>query len=66
MKLVEFKGDGPSDRPSTHYEFADPKLESLSAGQKALIRIGLVNERRLKAKLRELRAQIAGGALKKN
>ena len=66
VKLVEFKGDGPSDRPSTHYEFADPKLERLSAGQKALIRTGLVNERRLKAKLRELRAQIAGGALKKN
>lgn len=64
VKLVEYKGDEPSDQPSTHYEFVDPKLESLSAGQKALIRTGLVNERRLKAKLRELRAQIAGGAKK--
>ncbi|CAN7373660.1 DUF3014 domain-containing protein [Variovorax sp. LjRoot290] len=65
VKLVQIKGDGPSDRPSTHYEFADPRLENLSAGQKALIRTGLVNERRLKAKLRELRGQVAGGALAK-
>jgi hypothetical protein len=65
VKLVEYKGDEPSDRPSRHYEFVDPKLEHLSAGQKTLIRTGLVNERRLKAKLRELRAQIAGGALAK-
>jgi hypothetical protein len=65
VKRVEYKGDDPSDLPSTHYEFVDPRLESLSAGQKTLIRTGLVNERRLKAKLRELRAQIAGGALAK-
>jgi hypothetical protein len=65
VKLVEFKGDEASDRPSRHYEFVDPRLESLSAGQKMLIRTGLVNERRLKTKLRELRAQIAGGALAK-
>jgi hypothetical protein len=65
VKLVEYKGDEPSGRPSTHYEFVDPRLENLSAGQKALIRTGLVNERRLKAKLRELRGQIAGGALAK-
>ena len=65
VKLVEIKGDVPSERPWVHYEFVDPKLESLSAGQKAMVRVGLVNERRLKAKLKEFRAQIAGGALAK-
>jgi hypothetical protein len=43
------------------YEFADPALESRSAGQKALIRMGPANARRIKAKLREIRALIAGG-----
>jgi len=34
-------------------EYADPDLEELSAGQKILVRVGLDNELRLKAKLRE-------------
>jgi DUF3014 family protein len=37
------------------YEFADPSLEDLSAGQKLLMRSGLDNERRIKAKLRDIR-----------
>ena len=37
------------------YEFADSTLEDLSAGQKILVRSGLDNERRIKAKLREIR-----------
>ena len=65
VKRVEIKGDVPSERPWVHYEFVDPSLESLSAGQKMMIRTGLVNERRLKARLREFRGQIAGGALAK-
>jgi hypothetical protein len=65
VKLVEIKGDTPSERPWVHYEFIDPGLESLSAGQKMMIRTGLVNERRLKARLREFRGQVAGGALTK-
>jgi hypothetical protein len=44
------------------YRFADPELEQLAAGQKILIRMGTVNERRLKAKLAELREAIAGGS----
>ena len=64
--LTEVKGDMPLTRPWVRYEFADPQLESLSSGQKLLVRVGLVNERRLKAKLRDFRSQIAGGmALKK-
>ncbi len=65
VKLVELKGDEPRDRPTLRYEFADPKLETLSSGQKMLIRTGLVNERRLKAKLRELRGLVAAGAAQK-
>jgi len=37
------------------YEFANLSLEDLSAGQKILVRSGLDNERRIKAKLREIR-----------
>src|SRR5262249_50512589 len=55
---------GPIHLVVTHvlYEYADPQLEDLSAGQKALVRIGPANEAKVKAKLRELRAEIAGKA----
>lgn len=43
-------------RPRVLYQFADPQLEALSAGQKVLIRVGADNAARLKAKLGELRA----------
>ena len=42
------------------YQFADPELESLSAGQKIMIRIGKANAARLQAKLREIRGQLVG------
>jgi Protein of unknown function (DUF3014) len=42
-------------QPSVQFEFADPKLESLSAGQKVLIRMGSDNASTVKGKLRELR-----------
>jgi hypothetical protein len=45
-------------QPSVSYKYADPKLESLSSGQKLLIRMGPENESALKAKLRELRAAL--------
>jgi hypothetical protein len=34
----------------------------MSAGQKIMVRVGLVNERRLKAKLKAFRAQLVAGA----
>jgi hypothetical protein len=40
------------------YEFSDPELESRSAGQKILIRIGAENARMVKAKLREIRSEV--------
>jgi hypothetical protein len=42
-------------QPKVLYEFADPALESRSAGQKILMRMGPVNESRVKAKLRDVR-----------
>ena len=48
-------------QPKVVFEFADPQLESLSAGQKILVRMGADNEARIKAKLRELRKLLASG-----
>jgi hypothetical protein len=45
------------------YEFADPALESRSAGQKVMMRMGPENAARVKAKLREMRREL--GALRK-
>lgn len=42
-------------QPKVLYEFADPALESRSAGQKILMRMGPVNEARVKTKLRDVR-----------
>jgi Protein of unknown function (DUF3014) len=45
-------------RPSVRYRFADPALESLSSGQRLLIRMGPDNAAVIKAKLREIRAEL--------
>ncbi|MDE2048104.1 MAG: DUF3014 domain-containing protein [Betaproteobacteria bacterium] len=47
-------------QPKVLYAFADPQLESLSAGQKTLLRMGPDNAAKVKAKLRELRAALTG------
>ena len=52
-------------RPKVFYQFADPELESLSAGQKIMIRMGPENSARVKAVLHELRARLAGFVGKK-
>lgn len=65
VKLTEVKGDVPSTRPWVRYEFADPQLQSLSSGQKIMVRVGLENERRLKIRLKALRALVATGAVAK-
>lgn len=61
LRLVEVKGPIPSERPWVRYEYADSALESLTAGQKILVRAGPENARRLKAKLAQFRAQVAKG-----
>jgi hypothetical protein len=64
VRLTEVKGPQPLTQPWLHYEYADPGLESLSSGQKMLIRMGPENARRLKAKLAEFRRLVATGPAK--
>lgn len=45
-------------QPRVLYEFSDPRLESLSAGQKILLRMGSENAGEVKAKLREIRLAV--------
>ena len=45
-------------KPEAYYLFADKDLESLSAGQKMLIRMGPENAARVKSKLTEIRAAL--------
>lgn len=59
VRLVEVKGSVPSSRPWVRYEFSDPALESLSSGQKILLRMGPDNQRRLQARLSAFRQQVA-------
>lgn len=49
-------------RPKVMYLFADPSLEELSAGQKIMIRMGVENATRIKARLREVRQELTGQA----
>ena len=62
VELVEVKGPVPSLQPWVRYQFADPALEGLTAGQKILVRVGPVNQRRMKAKLAELRKELTAPA----
>lgn len=48
-------------QPKVLYEFADPALQDLSAGQKMLLRMGPENEAKVKAKLRELKRALTRG-----
>jgi len=50
-------------RPNVLFQFADPDLEALSAGQKILIRMGPENAARIKARLRDLRREVTGQPL---
>ena len=61
LALPEVKGPVPLREPWLHYEFADPQLQALSAGQKILLRVGPAHAQRLKAKLAQLRAQLVQG-----
>ncbi|MCB1910151.1 MAG: DUF3014 domain-containing protein [Rhodocyclaceae bacterium] len=54
--------EGPIEliQPKVIYQFADPGLEALSAGQKIMVRIGPDNARRVKQRLRLIRRRLAG------
>jgi DUF3014 family protein len=45
-------------QPSVYFRYADPRLEALSSGQKLLIRMGPQNAAIVKAKLREIQAEL--------
>ena len=57
--LPVIRGPHQPPRPWVLYEFADPSLRGLSAGQQWLLRMGPVNQRRLQARLAEFRTLIA-------
>jgi len=46
-------------KPEAFYLFANPDLEALPAGQKVLLRMGPMNARRVKDKLREIRTALS-------
>jgi hypothetical protein len=62
LATPEIAGHLELKQPKVLYEFADPNLEALSAGQKAMLRMGPDNARRVKARLRALRAEITANA----
>lgn len=56
--------DGPVKLTQPHilYKYADPTLENASAGHKIMMRMGRENEAIIKAKLRQLRAELTRAA----
>ncbi|HEX2542023.1 MAG TPA: DUF3014 domain-containing protein [Caldimonas sp.] len=55
VHLPTIKGPLRPERPWVTYQFDDPALESLAAGQKILLRMGPANQQRMKVKLAEIR-----------
>jgi hypothetical protein len=51
-------------RPNVLYQFADPELEGLSAGQKIMIRMGSENAARIKVRLQDIRRELTGQVAK--
>jgi hypothetical protein len=58
LKTPDVQGPIELTQPKVFYEYADPKLEALSSGQKLLLRMGPADEAVMKAKLREFRKAI--------
>jgi hypothetical protein len=65
LETPQPKGPIALVRPNVMFTFADPALESRSAGQKLLIRMGPDNAAAIKVKLKELRAAITATQLKR-
>jgi hypothetical protein len=64
LAAPEIPGSIKLVRPKVLYLFADPALEELSSGQKIMIRMGVENAVRVKARLREFRKELVGKAPK--
>ncbi len=59
LAAPDVRGPVALTRPNVMYQYADPKIESLSYGQKLMVRLGPDNEAVVKAKLHELRDAVA-------
>ncbi len=61
LRLVQVQTEGERlpQQPWLRYEFADAQLQSLSAGQKILLRLGSEHRQRVAAYLQALRTQLA-------
>ena len=59
VKLTPVNTEVTNLRPWVRYEYVDPALESLSSGQKIMVRMGPANELRAKALIRDLRKRVA-------
>ncbi|HUL40342.1 MAG TPA: DUF3014 domain-containing protein [Burkholderiales bacterium] len=64
LATPEVKGPVKLVQPGVLYQYADPNLEALSAGQKIMIRMGTENANRIKVKLREYRSELTHVELK--
>ena len=63
VEITEIKGnDVNAQRPWLRYQYVDSRLQGLSAGQKMMLRMGPENRRVVRAKLQEIRKEIARGA----
>jgi hypothetical protein len=58
LAAPEMDGKVKLVQPKVLYQFADPDLEELSAGQKIMVRMGPENAAAIKAKLREIRREL--------
>jgi hypothetical protein len=58
LAAPDVTGTVPLVEERMHYNFADPALQSLSVGQKMLVRSGPVNEARIKARLADIRTAL--------
>jgi hypothetical protein len=63
LAAPEIEGPIKLVRPKVLYQYADPDLEARSCGQKMMIRMGVHNEREIKAKLKQLRQELTGQGL---
>ncbi len=59
LDAPEVKGPVKLVRPNVMYLYADPELEAASAGQKILMRMGSANAAKIKAKLTEIKQELA-------
>jgi len=60
LQTPEVQGPVAIVKHVNRFKYADPQLESCSAGQKILLRMGWINEGRIKAKLRRFRMGLVG------